>query len=213
MMMIVVYWYLFSNHYTRECIHTCERERTVSALDGFTELQRPPFLYVQGTDAATGAVMETVPPQQVHLASRNNTVCPVGWVLLLDQSTGSNTLDTDGANVDGRPGACTPCGSGTYSLDPVLGICRRCPSAAVCLHGVPIFEASKATGTIKMELPDGDLQQALAVKIGVEAWQLTVLPLRRGPVTVSFELVAGAAQMSELAAAGLELGKIGRAHV
>ena len=24
----VVYWYSFSNHYTRECIHTCERERT-----------------------------------------------------------------------------------------------------------------------------------------------------------------------------------------
>ena len=27
-MMMIVYWYLFSNHYTRECIHTCERERT-----------------------------------------------------------------------------------------------------------------------------------------------------------------------------------------
>jgi len=26
--MMIVYWYLFSNHYTRECIHTCERERT-----------------------------------------------------------------------------------------------------------------------------------------------------------------------------------------
>ena len=25
---MIVYWYLFSNHYTRECIHTCERERT-----------------------------------------------------------------------------------------------------------------------------------------------------------------------------------------
>jgi hypothetical protein len=28
MMMMIVYWYSFSNHYTRECIHTCERERT-----------------------------------------------------------------------------------------------------------------------------------------------------------------------------------------
>ena len=27
-MMMIVYWYSFSNHYTRECIHTCERERT-----------------------------------------------------------------------------------------------------------------------------------------------------------------------------------------
>ncbi len=26
--MMIVYWYSFSNHYTRECIHTCERERT-----------------------------------------------------------------------------------------------------------------------------------------------------------------------------------------
>ena len=24
MMMMIVYWYLFSNHYTRECIHTGE---------------------------------------------------------------------------------------------------------------------------------------------------------------------------------------------
>ena len=22
--MMIVYWYSFSNHYTRECIHTCE---------------------------------------------------------------------------------------------------------------------------------------------------------------------------------------------
>ena len=29
MMMMIVYWYLFSNHYTRECIHTGERERNV----------------------------------------------------------------------------------------------------------------------------------------------------------------------------------------
>ena len=28
MMMMIVYWYSFSNHYTRECIHTCKRERT-----------------------------------------------------------------------------------------------------------------------------------------------------------------------------------------
>ena len=28
LMMMIVYWYSFSNHYTRECIHTCERERT-----------------------------------------------------------------------------------------------------------------------------------------------------------------------------------------
>ena len=26
-MMMIVYWYLFSNHYTRECIHTCEKRK------------------------------------------------------------------------------------------------------------------------------------------------------------------------------------------
>jgi hypothetical protein len=30
---MVVYWYLFSNHYTRECIHTGERERNVASLN------------------------------------------------------------------------------------------------------------------------------------------------------------------------------------
>jgi len=40
-MMIVVYWYLFSNHYTRECIHTGERERNVRV----TSLNSPRALY------------------------------------------------------------------------------------------------------------------------------------------------------------------------
>ena len=34
-MMMIVYWYLFSNHYTRECIHTCERERTCGSSQSF----------------------------------------------------------------------------------------------------------------------------------------------------------------------------------
>ena len=29
---MIVYWYLFSNHYTRECIHICEEERNVAPL-------------------------------------------------------------------------------------------------------------------------------------------------------------------------------------
>ena len=179
---------------------------TVSALDGFTELQRPPFLYVQGTDAATGAVMETVPPQQVHLASRNNTVCPVGWVLLLDQSTGSNTLDTDGANVDGRPGACTPCGFGTYSLDPLLGICRRCPASATCMNGrAPLFNAVKVTGELELELPDGStgetIKQALALELGVDML-LIVLPdqARRASVQkITYEIVGSSEEIAAIA--------------
>jgi len=30
MMIIVVYWYLFSNHYTLECIHTGEKKKKAS---------------------------------------------------------------------------------------------------------------------------------------------------------------------------------------
>ena len=33
MIIIIVYWYLFGNHYTRECIHTGERERNVASLN------------------------------------------------------------------------------------------------------------------------------------------------------------------------------------
>ena len=32
-MIIIVYWYLYSNRYTRECIHTGERERNVTSLN------------------------------------------------------------------------------------------------------------------------------------------------------------------------------------
>jgi len=42
MMMMIVYWYLFSNHYTLECIHMCEEERNVSPLKGPRALYRPP---------------------------------------------------------------------------------------------------------------------------------------------------------------------------
>ena len=41
-MIIIVYWYLFSNHYTRECIHTCERERNVAPLNSPRALYWPP---------------------------------------------------------------------------------------------------------------------------------------------------------------------------
>ena len=33
LMMIIVYWYLFSNHYTRECIRTGERESNIASLN------------------------------------------------------------------------------------------------------------------------------------------------------------------------------------
>jgi hypothetical protein len=44
MMIVTVYWYLFShgNHYTRECIHTGERERNVTSLNSPRALYQPP---------------------------------------------------------------------------------------------------------------------------------------------------------------------------
>jgi hypothetical protein len=235
---------------------------TVSVTHGRTALQRSPLVYVKGTDLATGTVMESE-PQLVHLATHNRTVCPVGLVLVLDTSTGSDSL---------RPGACTACAVGEYNVNPLTGLCLPCPASATCINGAPpLFGAKRVTGTVEIELPDDaedDLQHALAVKLDVEAWQLTVLPQQRGrrsmstggtgqrftcpsywsdrharatldhrhytylsrpddssfpsttddataqrrrKATVSFELVAGAAQMAELrvslAALGLELGE------
>ena len=42
LMMMLVYWYLFSNHYTLECIHICEEERNASPLKGPRALCMPP---------------------------------------------------------------------------------------------------------------------------------------------------------------------------
>jgi hypothetical protein len=69
--------------------------RTVSAADGRTELQRPPYLYFKGTDVTTGVVMET-DPQQVQLAVQNETVCPPGSVLSLEPRDISNTFPRAG---------------------------------------------------------------------------------------------------------------------
>ena len=130
----------------------------------------------------TGTVMETE-PQLVHLAAHNRTVCPVGLVLVLDTSTGSDDSL--------RPGACTACAVGEYNVNPLTGLCLPCPASATCINGAPpLFGAKRVTGTVDMEPPDDEedaLQQALAVKLGVEAWQLTVLPQLQRRRSVSTE--------------------------
>jgi hypothetical protein len=206
---------------------------SISVRDQRTKLQREPFLYVKGIDITTGAVMETA-PQQVHLASGNRTACPVGSVLELEPSVGSETVVTDP-----RPGTCKVCDSGFYNVNPLTGRCLACPPSAMCIDGAPpLFGAQKVAGAVEMKLPDdGDdgVRQALADKLGVKAYQLTVLPQQprrhsnrvamrgAGPttrataqtqrmVTVSFELVADATQMAKLAvsqtALGVKLGEI-----
>lgn len=55
LMMMIVYWYLFSNHYTLECIHRCEKkERNVAPL-------KVPGLYM-GPLLVVSACISCLPP-------------------------------------------------------------------------------------------------------------------------------------------------------
>jgi len=121
---------------------------------------------------------------------------------------------------------CETCGPDTYSANPASqaesGRCLACPPSATCVNGAPpIFGASKVTGEMEMELPEGDngdyvLRKALAVKMGVDASKIVLSSKqsqqRRAVQKVSFELVADTAQMqdltSQLASLGLVLGGI-----
>ena len=146
--------------------------------------------------------METE-PQQVYLAARNQSACPVGFVLVLDPATGSDDSL--------RPGACTACAVGRYNVNPLTGLCLACPPSATCINGAPpLFGAERVTGTVEMELPDdGDdaLQQALAVKLGVETWQLTVLPQQRRSTVEMGRFTCPSYGSDRHARATLELGR------
>ena len=146
----------------------------VYPADGRTELLRPPYLYFKGTDLTTAAVIMETDPQQVHLDSGNRIACPVGSVLLLEPAIGSGQVSL----TDPRPGACKVCDPGLYNVNPLTGRCLACPSSATCRNGAPpLFGAQKVAGTVEMTLPDGgdgEVLQALADKLGVEAWQLSV---------------------------------------
>jgi hypothetical protein len=119
---------------------------SVSAADGRTELQRPPYLYFKGTDVTTGVVMET-DPQQVQLAVQNETVCPPGSVLSLDPRDIGNTFP--------RAGACKACRPGTYSLDALASPagtgqdpdCFNCPAGGDCSAGGSIVKFQRGNWT------------------------------------------------------------------
>ena len=72
----------------------------------------------------------------------------------------------------------------------------------------PIFGATKVTGSVEIDLPAGSGQQevreALAKKLGVEAWQIRLpVQTRRAAQTIKFELVVAKDQVSELGLEGL----------
>jgi hypothetical protein len=131
-------------------------------------------------------------------------------VLVLD----SNTLPT--------PGACVQCSPGKYNVKAVTGVCLKCPpSPAECRNGAPpLFGASKVAGAIELELAndagEDAIKSAIAAKVGVEFWQIEVLPSqgqsRRSARSIPFELVADktlmAALAERIAALGVSLGAI-----
>ena len=73
--------------------------------------------------------------------------------------------------------SCETCLPGSYSVEPLTGVCFVCPSSATCVNGVPIFGALTAMGVIEMELAegssDGKIRDALAIRVGIEVWQIT----------------------------------------
>ena len=82
--------------------------------------------------------------------------------------------------------------------------CSACPPSAMCVNGAPpVFGASKLTGSVEISVPadsgDRAVREALAAKLGVEVWQVS-LPAqnRRAARTITFELVATREQMSHL---------------
>jgi hypothetical protein len=182
----------------------------VSMLVDRTALLRQQFLYMSGTDLATGGAMET-DVHQVHLATHNRSACRLGTVLVLDDS---NTMPT--------PGACVQCSPKEYNVKALTGVCLACPPSAECFNGAPpLFGASKVKGAIELELADGvgddAKKSAIAAKVGVEFWQIQlVLPSqgqqRRSTRSIQFELVADktlmAALVQRVAAIGVVLDAI-----
>ena len=93
---------------------------------GLLRQQGTPSIYFAGTNAETAATMQSA-AISISFASE---VCPPGYVL---------TVDAAGAESTGaRPGACTHCQAGTYSVDPLAGgppstpACFKCPVGGTC---------------------------------------------------------------------------------
>ena len=64
---MIVYWYLFSNHYTRECIHTCERERTCGSSQSYTHTHAHGF--------GLPHMLPTYPPHPAWFPPKRGLAC------------------------------------------------------------------------------------------------------------------------------------------
>jgi hypothetical protein len=115
--------------------------------------------------------------------------------------------------------SCETCLPGTYSVEPLTGVCFECPSSATCVNGVPIFGASTAMGVIEMELAEGcsedKIRDSLSIRIGIDVWQITsilahVQQQQRSSQKIEFTFVSNTTQIADLTARlkslGAELG-------
>ena len=104
----------------------------LDAATGTAVLKTHPTIVFVGNDEQTGqAMISTFVPVPIQ---SNLSVCPEGSILVLDQPS-------PGSQTSARPGACSRCGPGTYSVDPLKGTstsgpsCLDCLSSAKCLGG------------------------------------------------------------------------------
>eukprot|EP00292_Cryptomonas_paramecium_P002692 CAMPEP_0113672058 /NCGR_PEP_ID=MMETSP0038_2-20120614/6048_1 /TAXON_ID=2898 /ORGANISM="Cryptomonas paramecium" /LENGTH=2653 /DNA_ID=CAMNT_0000588277 /DNA_START=49 /DNA_END=8007 /DNA_ORIENTATION=+ /assembly_acc=CAM_ASM_000170 len=114
--------------------------------DGEAILYNRVFLYVHGTDMETIRLISST-AQEIHIAE-GTSVCPRGYVLVLDSESNIKSSLPDnatGSGVNGgqtiRGGTCFQCPRGTYSVHPLAGLvanqpsCLNCPAGGVCLGG------------------------------------------------------------------------------
>ena len=97
------------------------------------DLQHDAYVYFQGIDSATMQSMIT-PAFKFSLHSGVSKVCPPGYVLSMMETSARG----------GRPGSCTFCKPGTYSVQPLASApsssskdpeCFSCPAGGGCLQG------------------------------------------------------------------------------
>ena len=100
---------------------------------GLTVLATNPAIYFRGVDVETGGTLQSS-IFQLPMSS-NESICPNGYVLVLDDPRLNSTL---------RQGACSLCAKGTYSLNPLVGVisnvpsCLNCPPSAACQGGASV---------------------------------------------------------------------------
>ena len=104
----------------------------VRGKNGLTIVNQKAFIFVSGADSQTlsGALQMQSPLEEILFSSDIN-VCPPGYVLVLD-----------GSNVNTpRPGRCSFCNPGTYSVSPLYSptdsdpACLNCPVGGNCSNG------------------------------------------------------------------------------